>query len=140
MISRPLPKLGGEGEESNLTKFNTIITNATTSIIRFWSISSTFFSTFYIFLSRKEPFTNYVRTLGYLVGQPKVNIINRSYLVKVITRLVCWSKNCKIVLYVICERFLIIILYPMTCPRIRQYRKRFQIILWSIFLVTSKKY
>ena len=48
----------------------------------------------------KGPFTNYVSTLDYLVGQPNANLVlvDRSYLVKVLTRLVGWSKNYKIVL------------------------------------------
>ena len=39
----------------------------------------------------KGPFTNYVSTLGWLVGQPNANLVSRPYLVKVLTRLVDWS-------------------------------------------------
>ena len=40
------------------------------------------------FLVLRELFTNYVSTLGYLVGQPTANLVSRPNLVKVLKALV----------------------------------------------------
>ena len=40
----------------------------------------------------KGPSIIYVSTLGYLVGQQNTNLVNRPYLVKMLTRVLTWSK------------------------------------------------
>ena len=41
-------------------------------------------------VSGKGPSIIYVSTLGYLVGQQNANLVNRPYLVKMLTRVLTW--------------------------------------------------
>ena len=40
----------------------------------------------------KGPSISYVSTLGYLVGQQNANLVNRPYLVNMLTRVLTWSE------------------------------------------------
>ena len=70
------------------------------------------------FFQWAQTFTNSASTLVYSVGQPNTNLVSRSYLVKMLARLLRWLvRKLQNRANVICERFLKIwmaLLLPVT--------------------------